>query len=83
MTKNKFAGENCVFKLNEEIVNLAGIVGGASTACTSETSSALGAYFIPEEIIGKSLKYDIKSDAAYNLKEELIPIHMIKLSEGL
>tara|TARA_B100002052_G_scaffold242173_1_gene226900 strand:- start:8486 stop:10402 length:1917 start_codon:yes stop_codon:yes gene_type:complete len=68
-------GENCVFKLNEEIVNLAGIVGGASTACTSGTSSALieCAYFIPEEIIGKSLKYDIKSDAAYNFERGVDP----------
>ena len=30
-------GHNCVFSLNSEIISLAGIMGGASTACSKDT----------------------------------------------
>ena len=53
-----------------EVINLAGVIGGASTACDNQTQSVLieCAYFDPESIIGKSLKYDINSDAAYKFE---------------
>ena len=42
-------------------------MGGKNSACSSITKSAIieCAYFNPESIIGKSVKYDIKSDAAH------------------
>jgi phenylalanyl-tRNA synthetase beta chain len=56
-----------VFKSGNSITNLAGIMGGKNSACSSITKSAIieCAYFNPESIIGKSVKYDIKSDAAH------------------
>ena len=62
--------KNLVFVSNNKIINLAGVIGGASTACSVNTNTVLieCAYFNPEKIIGKSLKYDIQSDAAYKFE---------------
>lgn len=59
-----------VFKDNNEIINLAGIIGGKNSACSKNTSSVIVecAYFNPESIIGKSVNYDINSDAAYKFE---------------
>lgn len=64
------AGKNCVFSMNNEIISLAGVMGGASTACNIDTKSALieCAYFNPESIIGKSIKYNLTSDAAHKFE---------------
>ena len=64
--KNK----NCVFTLNGEIISLAGVMGGASTACSNKTKKVLVecAYFNPESIIGKSIKYNLRSDAAHKFE---------------
>ncbi len=64
------AGENCVFSVNNEIVSLAGVMGGMSTACTKKTKKVLieCAYFKPEAIIGKSVKYNLTSDAAHKFE---------------
>ena len=45
-------------------------MGGASTACSKKTKKVLVecAYFNPESIIGKSIKYNINSDAAYKFE---------------
>ena len=45
-------------------------MGGESTACSSDTKKVLVecAYFNPEEIIGKTIKYNLKSDAAYKFE---------------
>lgn len=66
----KLTGKNLVFSNNNEIINLAGVIGGKSTACSKKTRCVLVecAYFNPEEIIGKSIKYDINSDAAYKFE---------------
>ncbi len=66
----KLEGENCVFIINSEIVNLAGVMGGESTACSINTRKVLVecAYFNPEEIIGKTVKYNLKSDAAHKFE---------------
>ncbi len=63
-------GKNCVFTIGDEIVSLAGVMGGESTACSSDTKKVLVecAYFNPEEIIGKTIKYNLKSDAAYKFE---------------
>ena len=61
---------NCIFSMGDEIISLAGVMGGASTACTKQTKKALVecAYFNPESIIGKSLKYNLTSDAAHKFE---------------
>lgn len=62
--------KNCVFTLDDKIINLAGIMGGSSTSCSSSTRTALieCAYFNPEAIIGKSVKYNLNSEAAYKFE---------------
>jgi phenylalanyl-tRNA synthetase beta chain len=62
--------ENCIFTCSNEVISLAGVVGGLSTACTKETKKVLieCAHFNPESIIGKSLKYNLNSDAAYKFE---------------
>ncbi len=62
--------KNCVFKVGDEIVSLAGVMGGKSTACSPETKKVLieCAYFKPESIIGKTIKYNITSDAAFKFE---------------
>jgi phenylalanyl-tRNA synthetase beta chain len=64
------SGKNCIFSVNNEIISLAGVMGGMSTACSTSTKKALieCAYFIPEAIIGKSVKYNLASDAAHKFE---------------
>tara|TARA_Y100000768_G_scaffold387224_1_gene377803 strand:+ start:11611 stop:13509 length:1899 start_codon:yes stop_codon:yes gene_type:complete len=66
----KLEGKNCVFTIAEEIVSLAGVMGGESTSCNTETKKVLVecAYFNPEAIIGKSIKYNLKSDASHKFE---------------
>jgi len=63
-------GRNCVFSIDDEIISLAGVMGGASTACSNKTKKVLVecAYFNPESIIGKSIKYNLVSDAAHKFE---------------
>ena len=63
-------GSNCVFSIDGEIISLAGVMGGASTACSLNTKRVLieCAYFNPESIIGKSIKYNLVSDAAHKFE---------------
>tara|TARA_B100000925_G_scaffold290677_1_gene276456 strand:- start:566 stop:2470 length:1905 start_codon:yes stop_codon:yes gene_type:complete len=63
-------GSNAVFSLNDKVINLAGVVGGKSTCCSKNTNKVIVecAYFEPEFIIGKSVKYDIQSDASYKFE---------------
>ena len=63
-------GKNCIFTVDNKIISLAGVMGGKSTACSSQTRKALieCAYFKPEEIIGKSIKYNLVSDAAHKFE---------------
>ncbi len=62
--------KNCVFTDNDKIISLAGVMGGESTACSTKTKKVLVecAYFNPEEIIGKTIKYNLKSDAAHKFE---------------
>lgn len=65
--------QELVFLNNKEPINLAGVVGGDATSCSNNTKSVIVecAYFNPEEIIGKSVKYDVKSDAAYKFERNV------------
>ncbi len=77
LNKNiELRGENLVFCLGNEVINLAGIVGGKSTSCSKDTKDVIieCAYFLPEEIIGKSVKYDIHSDASYKFERNVDPL---------
>ena len=69
-TEVVLADSNCVFTMNNEVVSLAGIMGGMSTACSTSTKKVLVecAYFNPESIIGKSIKYNLVSDAAHKFE---------------
>ena len=63
-------GSNLVFLKDDEVINLAGIMGGKSTSCSFTTKSAIieCAHFNSEEIIGKSVQYDINSEAAHKFE---------------
>ncbi len=67
--------DDLVFKSKNEVINLAGIVGGQNSSCSSKTNSVIieCAFFNPEIIIGKSLKYGIQSDAAYKFERGVDP----------
>ena len=58
--KIKLKDKNSVFLLNNEVINLAGVIGNKNTACTKKTTTVIVecAFFKPEAIIGKSIKYD-------------------------
>ena len=73
--KITLSDKNSFFSINNEVVNLAGVVGGKSTACTLETKTVLVecAFFEPEAIIGKSLKYDIQSEASHKFERFVDP----------
>lgn len=66
---------NLVFLDGENIINIAGVIGSKGSACSNTTKHVLieCAYFNPEAIIGKSLKYDIKSDAAHKFERGVDP----------
>ena len=63
-------GKNAVFSLNNQVINLAGVVGGKSTSCSTNTKTVIVecAFFQPEAIIGKSVKYDIQSEASHKFE---------------
>jgi len=67
--------KNAVFSLNNDVINLAGVIGGKSTACDNNTKTVLVecAYFQPESIIGKSVNYDIQSDASHKFERGVDP----------
>ena len=73
--KITLSDKNSFFSINNEVVNLAGVVGGKSTACSRETKTVLVecAFFEPEAIIGKSLKYDIQSEASHKFERFVDP----------
>ena len=79
-----------MFLLNDKVINLAGVVGGKETSCSIDTKTVLVecAFFKPEAIIGKSVKYDIQSEASYKFERFVDPecqektiIRLIKIVE--
>ena len=67
--------KDAVFSINNEVINLAGVIGGKRTACSSDTKTVIVecAFFQPEAIIGKSLKYDIHSEASHKFERGVDP----------
>ena len=74
--KIELIGENLAFLEGDNVINLAGIMGGLDTSCSRETRSVIVecAYFNPEVILGKSTKYDINSDAAHKFERGVDPL---------
>ena len=68
--------KNLVFLQDGQVINLAGVMGDLNTSCSINTKSVLVecAYFNPEEIIGKSVKYDLNSDAAHKFERGVDPL---------
>ena len=73
--KITLTGKNSVFSLNNNVINLAGIIGGKSTSCTNNTKAVIVecAFFQSEAIIGKSVKYDIQSEASHKFERGVDP----------
>ena len=73
--KITLTGKNSVFSLNDNVINLAGIVGGKSTSCSTNTKTVIVecAFFQPEAIIGKSVKYGIQSEASHKFERGVDP----------
>ena len=73
--KINLTGRNHVFLSNDKVINLAGVVGGKETSCSADTKTVLVecAFFKPEAIIGKSVKYDIQSEASYKFERFVDP----------
>ncbi len=73
--KITLSNKNAVFSLNNEVINLAGLVGGKSTSCSVDTKTVIVecAFYQPESIIGKSVKYDIQSEAAHKFERGVDP----------
>lgn len=67
--------DDLVFCINDEIVNLAGIMGGRGTRCNDKTTKILleCAHFRPDEILGKSTKYGLNSDASHKFERFVDP----------
>ena len=67
--------KNAVFSLNNDVINLAGVIGGKETACSNDTKTVVVecAFFQPEAILGKSLKYDIHSEASHKFERGVDP----------
>ena len=65
-----------VFTNGDNVLNLAGVMGGESTSCNNETKKVLieCAFFKPESIIGKCIKYDLNSEAAYKFERGVDPL---------
>jgi phenylalanyl-tRNA synthetase beta chain len=74
--KIMLTGNNAVFSLDNNVISLAGVMGGKSTSCTSDTKTAIieCAYFQPEAVIGKSVKYDIHSDSSHKFERGVDPL---------
>lgn len=74
--KIKLTGENLVFlNRNNEVINLAGIMGGKKSACDHRTKSVIVecAYFDPEMILGKAVRFNLNSDAAHKFERNTDP----------
>ena len=74
--KIELEDKNLVFLQDEKIINLAGLMGGRDTSCSKNTTSVLVecAYFVPDSIIGKSVKYNLKTDAAHKFERGVDPL---------
>ena len=71
----QLTGKNLVFFQDDNVINLAGIMGGKETSCSLSTRSVIVecAWFRPEDVIGKSVKYDLFSESAHKFERGVDP----------
>ena len=64
-----------IFADDNEVINLAGLMGSQGTSCSQETKKVLieFAFFQPDSLMGKAVKYDLNSDAAYKFERYVDP----------
>ena len=64
-----------IFADDNEVINLAGLMGSQGTSCSQETKKVLieFAFFQPDSLMGKSVKYDLNSEAAYKFERYVDP----------
>ena len=64
-----------IFEDDNEVINLAGLMGSQGTSCSQETKKVLieFAFFQPDSLMGKSVKYDLNSEAAYKFERYVDP----------
>lgn len=70
-------GDNeLVFKSDNTIINIAGIMGGIGTSCNKNTKNIIleCAYFQPKYISNKATKFDINSDSSYKFERGTDPL---------
>ena len=74
--KIELIDENLAFLQGDNVINLAGVMGGLGSSCSRETRSVIVecAYFNPEVILGKSIKYGINSDASHKFERGVDPL---------
>ncbi len=72
----KLKHSDLAFSNNNKVINLAGIMGGIETSCDQGTKNALVecAYFKPESVIGRAIKYDLHSDASHKFERGVDPL---------
>ena len=64
-----------IFTSKDKIINLSGVMGGKNTACNTDTKNTLieCAYFKPNSIIGRGVKYNLHSDALHKFERGTDP----------
>lgn len=72
----KIEDHDLVFFDKKGPINLAGIMGGLRTSCSQNTNDALieCAYFKPEFILGRSVKYGLNSEASHKFERGVDPL---------
>ena len=73
--KINLRGSDLVFTSEKNIINLSGVMGGFASACNATTKNALieCAYFKPDSILGKAVKYNLYSDASHKFERGTDP----------
>ena len=68
---------------HNQVINLAGVMGGKDSACEKSTKSAIieCAYFSPETILGKTIKHNINSEAAYKFERNTDPSSRVRIAK--
>ena len=68
-------GDLVFINKNNQVINLAGIIGGESTSCKKNTNHVIVecAYFNPEAITGKAIKFALQSEAAHKFERGVDP----------
>lgn len=74
-TDHKISEGDLVFTSDNRIVNLAGIMGSIDSACNKKTMKVITefAFFNPQSIAGRAVKYNLISDASHKFERGVDP----------